>query len=81
MMYANPTDLHADISCWDTLIRELGEEEEEGDVKGEKSMMGIVALIFIEEWSRGGGGGGGGGFFFFYDQWKMDFFFFLSFFS
>lgn len=46
MMYANPTDLHADISCWDTLIRELGEEEEEGDVKGEKSMMGIVELIF-----------------------------------
>lgn len=69
MIYANPTDLHADINCWETLIwaavavavaaavaplveeeeeEEEGEEgEEEDEVKGEKSMMGIVELIFF----------------------------------
>lgn len=59
MMYANPTDLHAAIRSWDTLRREVGsevgsevrseedEEEEEGDVKGEKSMMGMIGLIFF----------------------------------
>lgn len=46
MMYANPTDLHAAIRSWDTLRRELGSVEEEGDVKGEKSMMGMIGLIF-----------------------------------
>lgn len=47
MMYANPTDLHAAIRSWDTLRRELGSVEEEGDVKGEKSMMGMIGLILF----------------------------------
>lgn len=82
MMYANPTDLHAAIRSWDTLRREVGseeeeEEEEEGDVKGEKSMMGMVGFIFfllrgdfflrVES----------GVLFFFFVQLKMRFFFFL----
>lgn len=48
MMYANPTDLQAAIRSWDTLRREVGsDEEEEGDVKGEKSMMGMIGLILL----------------------------------
>lgn len=47
MMYANPTDLHAAIRSWDTLRRELASVEEEGDVKGEKSMMGMIGPIFF----------------------------------
>lgn len=40
MIYANPTDLHAEISCSATFWREVGVAL--GDVKGVKSMTGMV---------------------------------------